>query len=205
MTPFYLNICVHLFYITMIILVLPESLSKEARTILKKTAKIASDAQKRQDTLAREWENETPAAGPEIADPFLTATPGSTSGVSESERPGWSRRFSMSAPNAQSSKRHKKFAGLLRRTFRTATAFLQPLAVFLPTEKEDGGKDWNMTVTGAALFAMSFMMVRISWTELKLKANRKGCVSDQGVVYHLYFRMDIGAGTFTARATSGIS
>lgn len=135
----------------MILLVLPESLSKEARTILKKNAKIASDAQKRQDNLAREWENETPAAGPEVADPFLTATTGSAYGAGES---GWSGRG-----GHRRSKRQKKIVGILSRGFRKSTAFLRPLGVFMPTEKEEGGKDWNMTVTGLALFFMSFMMV----------------------------------------------
>jgi hypothetical protein len=165
MTPFYLNIVIHLFYISMIALVLPESLSKEARTILKKNAKLASDAQKRKDTLTREWENETPAAGLEVADPFLTATPGSI--ATNEERPTWSRRFSTlsrTGAHEHSSKRQKRIRGLLRRAFKKSTAFLQPLGVFMPTTKEDGRTDWNMTIMGASMFTMSTMMVsRLVW------------------------------------------
>lgn len=159
MTPFYLNVCVHFFYIIMILLVLPESLSTEARSILRKNAKLASDAQKRQDTIQREWENETPAPA-DVGNPFEASA--AEGGIGDGGRPSWSRRFSVGVvggPAQEQSKRSKKIRGWLRRTFRKGTAFLQPLEVFMPKEGEDGKTDWTMTVTGAALFMMSLLYV----------------------------------------------
>lgn len=141
MSPFYINIGIHIFFITMMLLVLPESLSKEARTILVKNAKLASEAQRQQDSLAREWENETPAR--ESEDPFTT----------QAGESGWSLR------QGPTSRRQKKVVGMLSRGFRKSTAFLRPLGVFMPTRTEEGRLDWNMTITGAALYLMSFMMV----------------------------------------------
>lgn len=164
MTPFYLNVALHLCYFTMILLVLPESLSAEARGVLRKTAKLAKDARKHRDALEREWENETPAlADAERPDPFLSA--GANAGHSAPARasapPAWQRRFSISA-NETSTKREKRMRGYIRRAFRKSTAFLQPLAVFMPTQKEDGVWDWNMTATGAALFMMAILFVSSS-------------------------------------------
>lgn len=124
---------------------LPESLSTEARVILSKNAKLAQQAVQRRDAAEREWENETPAR--EIADPFLSAP---TTGES-----GWSR-----VSNAGHSKLRKRAFGNGQRLGRRMFKFAEPLAIFMPRDKEDGhGKDWTLTLLGCAMFSLSMMWV----------------------------------------------
>nr|XP_018261112.1 uncharacterized protein I303_06833 [Kwoniella dejecticola CBS 10117]OBR83270.1 hypothetical protein I303_06833 [Kwoniella dejecticola CBS 10117] len=63
MTPFYVNAAIFTIYLPLILLVLPESLSTEARATLAKNASIAKEEAKKRDQLEREWEDETPFPG----------------------------------------------------------------------------------------------------------------------------------------------
>ena len=124
---------------------LPESLSTEARAILSKNAHLARQAAIRRDTAEQEWENETPAQ--EINDPFLA-------------RPPMTGQSGLSARSSYigHSKRRKRLLGRTKRFSRRIFAFLEPLAIFLPRDREDGhGKDWTMTKLGAASFSLSMM------------------------------------------------
>nr|XP_019010539.1 uncharacterized protein I206_05011 [Kwoniella pini CBS 10737]OCF49320.1 hypothetical protein I206_05011 [Kwoniella pini CBS 10737] len=60
MTPFYVNAVVFAIYIPLILLMLPESLSNQARATLAKNASTAREEAKKRDQLEREWEDETP-------------------------------------------------------------------------------------------------------------------------------------------------
>nr|XP_019043904.1 hypothetical protein I302_07179 [Kwoniella bestiolae CBS 10118]OCF22834.1 hypothetical protein I302_07179 [Kwoniella bestiolae CBS 10118] len=60
MTPFYVNAIIYTLYIPLIVFLLPESLSSEARAQLAKNAKLAKEEASKRDQLEREWENETP-------------------------------------------------------------------------------------------------------------------------------------------------
>jgi hypothetical protein len=144
MFPFYINICVHLLYIILIIFLLPESLSSDARFILTKNAALSKEAARRRDEAEREWENEA-------ADPLLASPNGADS--------GWSR-----LSHAGHSKRRKRLVGNMTRLFRRVTSPLQPLAIFLPREKDDGGMDYNLTATGFAIFMVSMIYVSIAWS-----------------------------------------
>ncbi|OCF34273.1 hypothetical protein I316_04226 [Kwoniella heveanensis BCC8398] len=142
MTPFYINAIIYAIYIPLVIFILPESLSSEARLQLAKDAKLKKDEAARREAAEMEWENETPAVhgqGDET-DPLLS---------------GWSRT-SFSGPGA--SKVQKKTLGRLRRTTKRLFGFLEPLAIFMPTDKENGkGKDWNLTCVGVAIFFSSMV------------------------------------------------
>jgi hypothetical protein len=134
-----------------IFVLLPESLSTEARQILTKNAQLKAEAGKRRDAVEREWENETPDVI-ERSDPFL-ATPRSMGGEST-----WS--WVSQGGNGGASKRRKRALGRVKRFSRTAFHFLEPLAIFLPREKEDGyGKDWSLTIVAGAITCLSMMMV----------------------------------------------
>lgn len=142
MVPFYLNVCVHLTFMSLMFFLLPESLSSEARVILTKNAQLAKERARRRDQAEREWENETPASEP--ADPHMPIGGDS----------GWSR-----LSHAGHSKRRKRLVGNLTRLLRSARAPLQPLAIFLPRERDDGTKDYNLTAAGCAIFCASMLYV----------------------------------------------
>ncbi|ORY31622.1 hypothetical protein BCR39DRAFT_525949 [Naematelia encephala] len=141
MTPFYVSIVVHATWVFLILLVLPESLSSEARVVLRKNAQLAAEANRRRDAAEREWEDETP--DDDRPDPLGAES-------------AWSR---VSFSHAGHSRRRKRFVGNAKRMFRRFTMPLRPLAIFLPREREDGrpGKEWNLTWVGCALFLMSTM------------------------------------------------
>ena len=149
MAPFYVSICVHAIYVFSILFLLPESLSTQSRLILSKNAEIARTKKRRQEQLEREWENETPQV--EASDPFLSASAGNNG------ESGWSRI------TGGGSKRSKKFYGRSRRSIQRLFGFLEPVAIFLPREREEGswqkGKDWNLTFVGIAVFLGSMLMV----------------------------------------------
>lgn len=164
MAPFYINMCIHILYIPLFLFLLPESLSSEARMILDKNAKLAHQAANDRDAAEREWENETPAV--ELANPLEQRT-------------------------ATSSKRTKRLRGSLRRTFRRATGFLQPLAIFLPREMEDGRKDWSLTFVGCSISCMSMLYVSCHGNGTSLMA---GNHDDENSIYTLYLWLDICTG-----------
>lgn len=146
MVPFYLNVCVHLTFMSLMFFLLPESLSSEARVILTKNAQLAKERARRRDQAEREWENETPANEP--TDPLMP-NPMPIGGDS-----GWSR-----LSHAGHSKRRKRLVGNLTRLLRSVRAPLQPLAIFLPRERDDGTKDYNLTAAGCAIFCASMLYV----------------------------------------------
>ncbi|RSH91465.1 hypothetical protein EHS25_009764 [Saitozyma podzolica] len=154
MVPFYLNVCVHLTFMSLMFFLLPESLSSEARVILTKNAQLAKERARRRDQAEREWENETPASEP--ADPHMPIGGDS----------GWSR-----LSHAGHSKRRKRLVGNLTRLLRSARAPLQPLAIFLPRERDDGTKDYNLTAAGCAIFCASMLYYTFyayGWTSAQL-------------------------------------
>ncbi|WVF67324.1 hypothetical protein IAT40_002075 [Kwoniella sp. CBS 6097] len=146
MTPFYINAVIYTIYIPLVIFILPESLSSEARLQLAKDAKLKRDEAARREAAEMEWENETPAVHDpsrqgEETDPLLS---------------GWSRA-SFSGPGV--SKVQKKTLGRIRRTTKRLFGFLEPLAIFMPVDREDGrGRDWNLTLVGVAIFCSSMVM-----------------------------------------------
>ena len=150
MLPFYVSLGFHVFWIIMIVFILPESLSTEARAHLRKVSKFARQAVRRQDALEREWEDESPTG--EMDDPLSSAGP---DGAGTS---GWSR-----ISNAGHSRRRKKLVGNARRFTRRMFRFAQPMSIFLPHERTDGrsGRDWNLTAAGMTVFCTSIMMVSL--------------------------------------------
>lgn len=129
MAPFYLNIAIHAVWPILLLFVLPESLSTEARAHLAKKAAITAEENRRKDQLQREWESEEVEAD---------------AGAS-----GWSR-----LSNATGSKTGKKIAGNSKRFFKKIFHFLEPVTMFAPQERSDGrtGKDWNLLLIGVAIF-----------------------------------------------------
>jgi len=141
MFPFYTNVIVHFIFIAFMLFLLPESLSSEARAILSKNAQLSREAAIRRDTAEREWENETPAV--EISDPLLSG-------------PNMGCRVSTAGPSKSRKRAFGNAMRLGRRTFK----FLEPLAIFLPRERDDGvGKDWTMCLMGCTMVSLSMMMV----------------------------------------------
>ncbi|WVQ94920.1 hypothetical protein IAU59_002006 [Kwoniella sp. CBS 9459] len=146
MTPFYINAVIYAIYIPLVIFILPESLSSDARAQLAKDAKLKREEAARQEAAELEWENETPA----IHDPSLQGE------ETDPLLSGWSRA-SFSGPGA--SRVQKRALGRIRRTTKRLFGFVRPLAIFLPVEKENGkGKDWNLTLVGVAIFFSSMVM-----------------------------------------------
>jgi hypothetical protein len=139
---------------------LPESLSSEARVILTKNAQLAKERARRRDQAEREWENETPANEP--TDPLMPIGGDS----------GWSR-----LSHAGHSKRRKRLVGNLTRLLRSARAPLQPLAIFLPRERDDGTKDYNLTAAGCAIFCASMLYV-----SPRAKTHSLALTMDQGIM-----------------------
>lgn len=144
MVPFYVNVAIHATWPILLLFVLPESLSTEARAHLAKKAAIAAEERRRKDQLQRDWESEEVASDP---------------GAS-----GWSR-----LNNATGSRTGKKIAGSTKRFFKTVFHFLEPLTMFAPQEREDGGKgkNWNLLLLGIAIFCSSINYVSIYTTKLK--------------------------------------
>ncbi|WVQ83644.1 hypothetical protein IAT38_005786 [Cryptococcus sp. DSM 104549] len=148
MVPFYINLLIHSVYIILILFLLPESLSSDARLVLAKNALIARDAAARREAAEREWEDETPGlpdtqpgAGHET-DPLLS---------------GWSF-----VSNGTHSRRRKKTIGTLKRGLTRLISPLAPLAIFLPREEENPytgrrQRNWNLTAVGLGLFFMSML------------------------------------------------
>ncbi|KAK8853429.1 hypothetical protein IAR55_004135 [Kwoniella newhampshirensis] len=148
MTPFYVNLVIHSCFIPLIFFLLPESLSSDARLALAKNRALAKEAATRRDAAEREWEDETPtvptgAAGRE-SDPLLS---------------GWSM-----VSNAGHSRRRKKVQGTFKRVLRKASKPLQPLQIFLPTDRPDDGsgrkpgKNWNLMAVGLGIFFYATLM-----------------------------------------------
>jgi hypothetical protein len=137
MTPFYVALCVHAIWIVLLLTVLPESLSSQARSHLAKKAAAAANAAKRKEDLEREWESEHPSDDPN-ASGFSTGT-------------------------ATHSRRRKRLVGNSRRLFKRAFHFLEPLTIFIPQERTDGksGKDWNLTLVAFAIFCTSMNYVSL--------------------------------------------
>lgn len=140
MVPFYIDATVHAVWPILILLLLPESLSKEARAHLAKQSEKAAESARRKDALQREWENEH-SVTPHDDDPAAS---------------GWSR-----ISNPGHSRRRRRFVGRITRFSKTMFHFLEPLTVFAPHERLDGGrgKDWNLTLVAIAILAASMNMV----------------------------------------------
>ena len=145
MTPFYVNLVIHIIGLSFVLFLLPESLSKEARVHLAKKAHKAAHAKARKEALQREWEDE------EADD-----TAGAAHGQS-----GWSM-ISLGGGTKPPSRWRKRFAGRIQRGFYRMFAFLEPLSVFKPTVGENGRKDWRLALVAFAIFceAMNFVSTR---------------------------------------------
>lgn len=170
MVPFYISACVHAFFILYILLILPESLSSEARAILTANAKVKAAARKRKEAAEREWEDTdaVPASNSDGAADESTSLLGNDAAGASSRSPKLQHRasrmsfgaISLSGDPSTHSKRRKRWTGNAKRWMRTLTRPLQPLEVFVPTEKQDGrGRDWNMTFVAGAMFMMATLMV----------------------------------------------
>ena len=214
MVPFYLSACVHAFFILYILLILPESLSSEARAILTANANVKAAARKRKEAAEREWEEtdahlSTPEP-PAYSSPSSPSTPaGAARQASQTQStPLLQHRasrmsfgaISLSGDPATHSKRRKRWTGNAKRWVRTLSAPLQPLEVFMPTAKEEGGMDWSMTLVACAMFLMATLMVSC----IEAKARRSdpggglltiaGLHPDQGTILVFQIRMDIRSG-----------
>ncbi|EIW72146.1 hypothetical protein TREMEDRAFT_58302 [Tremella mesenterica DSM 1558] len=144
MSPFYIIASVHALWVPLYLFLLPESLSSDARNVLKKNASIAKEQAIQRDEQEREWEDETPAIASE-SDPFL---------IPSNDSDG--RRLSFA--NSGHSKRRKRLVGSTKRLLRKATGFVEPLSIFLPRKVEGRrGRDWNLTLMGGTMFLMSMM------------------------------------------------
>lgn len=139
MTPFYVGVCVHALWIVLLLTLLPESLSTQARAHLAKKAAATAEAAKRKEALEREWEAEDP--------------------IDEPNESGFSQGGS-----ATHSRRRKRFVGNTRRLARRAFHFLEPLTIFIPKERDDGksGLDWNLTWVAFAIFCAAMNYVSLT-------------------------------------------
>lgn len=176
MFPFYVNVVVHTLLVFLVLFVIPESLSTEARTILTKNAKLAKEARQRREELEIQWEDEDTSTtiqntslantnnNDENDDTLVASSTTQNTPIKPNRNDStWSRISGMTGvgDSNNQSRRRKKFNGRLRRLFRRAIAPLQPLEIFLPTVNEDGKREWNLTVLGLALLSMSFIYVSL--------------------------------------------
>lgn len=173
MVPFYINVCVHFTYLLLILLVLPESLSRHARQILQKTAQSAKDAAKHRERAEREWENATPLV--EQDDPINDVN---ISG------------FSRTTDGIRHSKWRKRSTGTIKRFTKRIFNFLAPLAIFGPREKDDGRRDWNMTFVGGAMFLVGMLYVSSEFPPIRIMADEEGCRAGQNAIFYLLIWMD---------------
>lgn len=136
MTPFYIAVVVHAIWIVLLLTLLPESLSSQARAHLAKKAAATAETAKRKEDLEREWESEHPSDAP------------NESGFSQ-------------GGSAAHSRRRKRLVGNSRRFFKRAFHFLEPLTIFIPKDRDDGGSgmDWNLTLVAFAIFCTSMNYV----------------------------------------------
>ncbi|KIR98789.1 hypothetical protein L804_03403 [Cryptococcus deuterogattii 2001/935-1] len=170
MTPFYINLVLYSLSIPLVLFLLPESLSSDARLILAKRARLAEDADARREAAEIEWEDETPVLprvgmnergehAQEEEDPLVS---------------GRSLRFD----GMNGHLKRRKMKETIKRLGKKATGFLAPLGIFLPKiveedekEDEDGEvrvsgrvrREWNMTVMG---------MVIIKYVKSRLNPSR---------------------------------
>ena len=169
MTPFYCALCVHAVWIVLILTVLPESLSSQARAHLAKKATESAEAAKRKEDLEREWEAEDPSDEPNES--------------------AFSQRTT-----ATHSRRRKRLSGNFRRLVKRTFHFLEPLTIFVPKERDDGksGLDWNLTLVAFAIFCTS--MNYVSGPVGLCSALIPGTVLGESAIYLLCIRLDHDTG-----------
>ncbi|KIR68319.1 hypothetical protein I314_01819 [Cryptococcus bacillisporus CA1873] len=158
MTPFYINLVLYSLSIPLVLFLLPESLSSDARLILAKRARLAEDADARREAAEIEWEDETPV---------LPRAGMNERGehAQEEEDPLVSGR-SLRLDGMSGHLKRRKMMETIKRLGKKATGFLAPLGIFLPMiveedekEDEDGEgrvsgrvrREWNMTVMGMVI------------------------------------------------------
>lgn len=165
MTPFYINLILYSLSIPLVLFLLPESLSSDARLILAKNARLAEDAAARREAAEIEWEDEAPVL------PRVRVNERGEH-VEDEEDPLISGQSLRSNGMGGQSKRRKKMVGTIKRLGKKTTAFLAPLGIFLPklVEEDENGdgdgeirlggrvrREWNMTVMGMGMFLMSML------------------------------------------------
>ncbi|KIR27801.1 hypothetical protein I307_04705 [Cryptococcus deuterogattii 99/473] len=170
MTPFYINLVLYSLSIPLVLFLLPESLSSDARLILAKRARLAEDADARREAAEIEWEDETPVL-PRVGMNERVEH------AQEEEDPLVSGR-SLRFDGMNGHLKRRKMKETIKRLGKKATGFLAPLGIFLPKiveedekEDEDGEvrvsgrvrREWNMTVMG---------MVIIKYVKSRLNPSR---------------------------------
>ncbi|OXG79438.1 hypothetical protein C349_04385 [Cryptococcus neoformans var. grubii Br795] len=165
MTPFYINLILYSLSIPLVLFLLPESLSSDARLILAKNARLEEDAAARREAAEIEWEDEAPVL------PRMRVNERGEYGENE-EDPLINDRSLRSNGMGRQSKRRKKMVGTIKRLGKKAIAFLAPLGIFLPKIVKENGdgdgdgeirvggrvrREWNMTVMGMGMFLMSML------------------------------------------------
>lgn len=211
MTPFYINLVLYSLSIPLVLFLLPESLSSDARLILAKRARLAEDADARREAAEIEWEDETPVLprvgmnergehAQEEEDPLVS---------------GRSLRFD----GMNGHLKRRKMKETIKRLGKKATGFLAPLAIFLPKiveedekEDEDGEvrvsgrvrREWNMTVMGMGMFLMSMLYVStlsLSMNFITIVTSRilmwVGYIIDKNAILILRLWLDIRTGQFS--------
>ncbi|KIY31892.1 hypothetical protein I305_05525 [Cryptococcus gattii E566] len=158
MTPFYINLVLYSLSIPLVLFLLPESLSSDARLILAKRAQLAEDADARREAAEIEWEDET------LVLPRVETNEGGEH-AQEEEDPLVSGR-SLRLDGMSGHLKRRKMMETIKRLGKKATGFLAPLGIFLPKiveedekEDEDGEgrvsgrvrREWNMTVMGMVI------------------------------------------------------
>lgn len=142
---------------------LPESLSRESRAQLTKRAHLASERKRERVQAQVDWER----AGPRrLAERDAAAAADSGVSVGDgngSTGPPGDSGFSVRSGRSMRglTTRHRtmrRSLGAGRRLLRRCVWFLEPLTVLLPQRRDDGSRDWNLTLTAAMLFLGSWIM-----------------------------------------------
>jgi hypothetical protein len=189
MSVFYLAALFNTCLVIFIALVLPESLSHEARHALGQAVSAKKNALAEREAAERAWEEESDA---EVDEPDVNAS-------------GWSR---ISGVTAKSSRSKRRFHGRMKRLRRRMFAFLSPLRLFIPKTKvvEEGGrvlvrKDYNLLLLVMTMALITSVMVSrvgcpfVSGSSITdaLKPGT-GSSTGQGTIPDLPLRVELGRG-----------
>ena len=138
LSVFYFSTVLHTCMFLIVLFVLPESLSSEARSLLARVHdRTKADAFAR-DEAERAWER---GDGEEEAE-------------ADADVSGWSRLSGVSQAVAG-----RKSRGQAKRVMRRALGFLEPLEIFLPKWNEETGRmNWNLTFLAIGYSGIMAMM-----------------------------------------------
>lgn len=122
LSVFYFSTMLHTAMLLVVLFILPESLSSEARSFLRRVQKRSKAEAFARDEAERAWERED-------------------EGEADAEASGWSRISGVSGAVTG-----RKGKGVAKRAARRTFGFLAPLSIFLPRwDEETGEVNCNLT------------------------------------------------------------